>query len=121
MRRKPFSTGQRARKRLDIRDTPTSGGIWAAGKTLLRVVLSGEIQVELKTLLGHGEPWDDERVEQLMRELLRLHGPDAVRCALATQQAARSLDRIADHAVVLGARLRYLLTGNPAHLAAEIR
>jgi phosphate uptake regulator len=44
-----------------------------------------------------------------------------VAAALCTTTAARSLDRIADHTVVLGARLRYLVTGEPAHLAAEVR
>jgi hypothetical protein len=55
--------------RLDVRYTPTSGGIWTAGKTFLRVVLSGEIQVELKMLRDHGQPWDDERIEQLVQDL----------------------------------------------------
>ncbi|MEJ7583622.1 MAG: phosphate signaling complex protein PhoU [Acidimicrobiales bacterium] len=63
----------------------------------------------------------DSSTEQLMRELLRLEGPTAVSCALRTLVAGRSLDRIADHSAVIGARLRYLLTGDPDHLATEIR
>jgi phosphate transport system protein len=63
----------------------------------------------------------DPTTEQLMRELLRLEGPDAVACAIRTLVAGRSLDRIADHASIIGARLRYLLTGDPDHLATEIR
>jgi phosphate transport system protein len=63
----------------------------------------------------------DPTTEQLMRELLRLQGPDAVACAIRTLVAGRSLDRIADHASIIGARLRYLLTGDPDHLATEIR
>ncbi len=59
--------------------------------------------------------------ERLTRELLRLEGPTAVPCALRTLVAGRSLDRIADHAAIIGARLRYLLTGDPDHLATEIR
>lgn len=59
--------------------------------------------------------------ERLMRELLRLEGAAAVPCALRTLVAGRALDRIADHAAVIGARLRYLLTGDPDHLASEIR
>jgi phosphate uptake regulator len=35
--------------------------------------------------------------------------------------AGQALDRIADHAAVLGARVRYLITGDPDHLAAEVR
>lgn len=57
----------------------------------------------------------------LTERVMQLEGPDAVPAALRITTAARSLDRIADHTVVLGARLRYLLTGEPAHLAAEVR
>ena len=59
--------------------------------------------------------------ERLMAELLRLEGPDAVRTAVATFTAGRSIERIGDHAGIIGARLRYLLTGDPAHLNAEVR
>ncbi|MEO7556961.1 MAG: PhoU domain-containing protein [Acidimicrobiales bacterium] len=59
--------------------------------------------------------------ERLMRELLRLEGPDAVRVAVVTFTAGRSIERVGDHAGVIGARLRYLLTGDPAHLNAEVR
>lgn len=63
----------------------------------------------------------DDHEEQLMVELLRLVGPDAVRIATATLIAGRSLGRIADHAAIIGARLRYMLTGDPDHLTAEVR
>jgi phosphate transport system protein len=63
----------------------------------------------------------DVYYERLMAELLRLEGPDAVRIAVSTFAAGRSLERIGDHAAIIGARLRYLLTGNPDHLAAEVR
>ena len=33
----------------------------------------------------------------------------------------RAIDRIGDHAAIIGARLRYLITGDPDHLAAEVR
>lgn len=59
--------------------------------------------------------------EQLTRQLLTLDGQCAVRAALAANTIGRSVDRIADHAAIIGARLRYLLTGEPAHLATEIR
>jgi phosphate transport system protein len=71
-------------------------------------------------LAGAGRAMDPT-TDQLMRELLRLDGPDAVACAVRTLTAGRALDRIADHASIIGARLRYLLTGNPDHLATEIR
>lgn len=59
--------------------------------------------------------------ERVLAELFSLRGPDAVRVAVRTVLASRSLERIADHAAVIGARLRYLLTGDPDHLATEVR
>lgn len=47
--------------------------------------------------------------------------PDAVSLALGMFVIAQAADRIADHATIIGARLRYLLTGEPAHLVAEVR
>jgi phosphate transport system protein len=63
----------------------------------------------------------DLHYEQLMTELLRLRGDQAVRIATASLIAGRSLERIADHAAIVGARLRYMLTGDPDHLTAEVR
>ena len=63
----------------------------------------------------------DEANGQLTRRLLEMQGPDAIRGALAANTTGRSMDRIADHAAIIGARLRYLITGEPAHLATEIR
>ena len=59
--------------------------------------------------------------EALARELLRLEGDDAVATAMHSLVIGKALDRIADHAAIIGWRVRYLLTGDPAHLAAEIR
>ncbi len=59
--------------------------------------------------------------ERLLAELRRLDGPDAVGMAMHLFIAGQAADRIADHAAIIGARLRYLLTGEPAHLAAEVR
>ena len=59
--------------------------------------------------------------ERLMAELKRLDGPDAVAIAMSAFTAGRALERIADHSAIIGARLRYLITGEPAHLAAEVR
>ncbi len=63
----------------------------------------------------------DAHYERLMAELLRLRGDGAVRIATSTLIGGRSLERIADHAAIVGARLRYLLTGDPEHLSAEVR
>jgi phosphate transport system protein len=59
--------------------------------------------------------------EQLTRELLRFDGVAAVPAALHSLVIGKALDRIADHASIIGSRLRYLITGDPKHLAAEIR
>jgi len=59
--------------------------------------------------------------ERLVAELQQLQGPDAVRIAMDAFVAGRALERIADHSAIIGARLRYLITGEPAHLAAEVR
>jgi len=59
--------------------------------------------------------------ERLLAELLRLNGPETARVAITTFAAGRALERIGDHATIIGARLRYLLTGDPDHLAAEVR
>lgn len=58
---------------------------------------------------------------QLVEALLAYEGADGVVVTLRTMVAGQALDRIADHAAVLGARVRYLITGDPDHLAAEVR
>lgn len=75
--------------------------------------LATELATETRTL--------DLLYEQLIAELRRLQGADAVRVAMGTFVAGRALERIADHSAIIGARLRYLITGEPAHLAAEVR
>ena len=56
----------------------------------------------------------------LVERILDLDGDDAVRVAMAAFVAGRSLDRIGDHSSVIAARLRYLVTGDNAHLAQEV-
>jgi len=59
--------------------------------------------------------------ERLMGEVLRFEGPEATRAAVVTVAVGRAIERIGDHAGIIGARLRYLITGDPDHLAAEVR
>lgn len=59
--------------------------------------------------------------ERLLAEIMRLDGPDAARVAITIFAAGRAVERIGDHATIIGGRLRYLLTGDPDHLAAEVR
>jgi phosphate transport system protein len=63
----------------------------------------------------------DVYYERLLSELMSLTGPDAVRVAMGVFVAGRAVERIADHAAIIGARIRYLITGELRHLAAEVR
>ena len=71
--------------------------------------------------LARSGPVLDHANAQLVRELLLLEGPTAVATALRSLVVGKALDRIADHSAIIGSRLRYQLTGDPDHLAAEIR
>jgi len=111
--------------------------LWASNEATFDILVSmGDVAVEsyrdvlrawsaqdlaLATDLATRGRTMDLHEEQLMAELLRLRGDDAVRIATATLIAGRSLERISDHAAIIGARLRYLLTGDPDHLTAEVR
>jgi hypothetical protein len=56
--------------RLSVRYTPTAGVRFrTAGRRLLLIDRRGQLGVFLKTLWEHAEPWDDEKVEQLVRDL----------------------------------------------------
>lgn len=63
----------------------------------------------------------DSHYASLLDHILSLEGPGAAQVTVATVLIGRALERIADHTVIVGERLRYLLTGDPAHLAAEVR
>jgi phosphate transport system protein len=62
----------------------------------------------------------DRQYADLMSAILRLEGPDAVPLAIQTLLAGRALERIADHSVMIGERLRYMLTGNTESLSKEV-
>ena len=79
------------------------------------------LDLELATELAIPARSMDVFYERLLAELLRLTGDDVARVAITTFAAGRALERIGDHATIIGARLRYLLTGDPDHLAAEVR
>jgi phosphate transport system protein len=81
----------------------------------------GAMDLELAEQLAQGSKLVDALHARLVSELLELDGHDAIPVALHAAAVGRSLERIADHTSVIGARLRYLITGDPRHLAAEIR
>jgi phosphate transport system protein len=77
--------------------------------------------VGLAEEVSAGSPEVGHLTDRLVGEVHRLQGDDAVPVAVKVMSAGQSLSRIDDHATVLGARLRYLFTGDPDHLAAEVR
>jgi phosphate transport system protein len=62
----------------------------------------------------------DMTFRRLAAHLLDQHGPDASGLVFHALLAGRHLERIADHAVAVGDRVVYMLTGDPNSLAAEI-
>ncbi len=81
----------------------------------------GAMDLSLAEEIAAGSALTDALQSRLVRELMGLEGPDAVGLAVETAGVGRSLERICDHTSIIGARLRYLITGDPAHLAAEVR
>jgi phosphate transport system protein len=75
----------------------------------------------LASRLADQRPPAETYHERLLAELQRLEGPESVATAMGIYIVGQAADRIADHAAIIGARLRYLITGEPAHLAAEVR
>jgi phosphate transport system protein len=62
----------------------------------------------------------DRCYRRLAAHLLDQHGPDASGLVFHALLAGRHLERIADHAVAVGDRVAYMVTGDPSSLAAEI-
>jgi len=81
----------------------------------------GDLDLDAATALAGGSRAMDLCNEQITETLLGLIGADAVAIALRTMTVSRALDRIADHTAILGSRLRYMITGDPGDLAAEVR
>jgi phosphate transport system protein len=59
--------------------------------------------------------------ERLLSSVYDRDRAEAVKLMMGMFVISQAADRIADHAAIIGARLRYLLTGEPHHLAAEVR
>ena len=63
----------------------------------------------------------DETFRLLVAHLLGPAGAGSPGLVLHAHAAGRNIERIADHAVIIGERVSYMLTGDPSALAAEIR
>ncbi len=113
----------------------TDQALLAAHPAVFQVLveLSGNVRARYATVT---EAWAAEDIDALepleaapplevfalplMEHVLDLQGPDAARVAVAALTVGRAYDRIGDHTSILAARLRYLLTGDPQHLADEV-
>jgi phosphate transport system protein len=71
--------------------------------------------------LKHRDDVLDGCYRRLVEHLLAQHGDAAPSLVLHAHAAGRNLERIADHAVIIGDRVSYMLTGDPSALAAEAR
>jgi len=76
---------------------------------------------ERVTALEARERIMDDQYAELTTQLLSLGGEDATHVAILSVVVGRSLERISDHAVVIGERLGYLLTGDLRYLKSEVR
>ena len=113
-----------------VEELSECGPAWDVVRTLVEVAVEqyrtalrawSAQDLPLATQLVEHRPHLDSLHERLVGELRRLDGPDAVSVAMHLFVAGQAADRIADHAAIIGARLRYLITGEPAHLVAEVR
>jgi phosphate transport system protein len=114
----------------DIDELSESGPAWDIVRTLVEVAVEqyrtalrawSAQDLPLASQLVEHRPNLDAFHERLVDELRRLAGPDAIAIAMHLFVAGQAADRIADHSAIIGARLRYLLTGEAAHLVAEVR
>jgi phosphate transport system protein len=90
---------------------------------LFRVAMRAWSSQDLRLAMTLEERDDamDAHNSRLMEAILKLEGPNAAPLAVKSAFAGRSLERIADHSVMIGERLRYVLTGNVESLSNEIR
>ena len=79
-----------------------------------------EGDLELAAALERRDDALDASFRRLAAHLLAQDGPDASGLVFHALLAGRHLERIADHAVAVGDRVVYMLTGDPSYLVAEI-
>ena len=78
------------------------------------------LDLSLAVTLDERDSAMDEHNKRLMEAILALEGPMAVPIAVKTLLAGRALERIADHSVMVGERIRYMLTGDIQSLSREV-
>ncbi len=77
--------------------------------------------LDLASTLADRNQAMDGHYTRLLEQILRLEGPGAIQVAVSAVLIGKALDRIADHSVIVGERLQYMLTADPAYLASEVR
>lgn len=77
--------------------------------------------LELASTLASRNQAMDGHYACLLEQIMQLEGPNATQTAVAAVLIGKALDRIADHSVIVGERLQYMLTADPAYLASEVR
>jgi phosphate transport system protein len=87
----------------------TAAGAWASQS------------LELAGTLVHRNQAMDGHYTRLLEQILRLEGAGSTQVAVSAVLIGKALDRIADHSVIVGERLQYMLTADPAYLASEVR
>lgn len=78
------------------------------------------LDLHLARTLGTRDDTMDGHNRRLMETIMQISGIDAVPLAVHTLLAGRALERIADHSVMMGERLSYMLTGDVGSLAREV-
>lgn len=78
------------------------------------------LDLELARSLDARDELMDGYNVRLTEAIFSFTGPDAVRRAVKTLLAGRALERIADHSVMVGERLAYMVTGDIKSLQREI-
>ena len=77
--------------------------------------------LDVASTLAQRDQAMDGHYTRLLEQILRLQGPGAIQVAVSAVLIGKALDRIADHSVIVGERLQYMLTADPAYLASEVR
>ena len=62
----------------------------------------------------------DDSYARLTVAVREMEGPDAVHAAIQTIAVGRAYERMADHAVMIAERMRYMLTGDTGSLSKEV-
>ncbi len=98
------------------------GSMASEAKSLFKDAMTAWATHDLKlaTSLEQRDDAMDAHYSALMQAVMELDGPVAVPLAVQAVSAGRALERIADHSVMIGERLRYMLTGNLRSISKEI-